>query len=90
MKVEKIFKNEEILYLNSFFKNERLKKLSKDKALNQIAFAHEASDKDATPLLDGIYSTIKNLSDDEWDELKNQYPFNQELDVFDEGKGLVD
>lgn len=76
MSIDVIFTNEELLYINNIFKNERVHKLEKEDVLNMVAFAREAvpDDDDIIQLVEDVYSKMKNLSEEEWNSLKKSIP----------------
>ena len=86
MKLGMFFTDEECLYINELFKNERLHILSKDTALKKLSFAREAAtdDEDVIHLIEETYSKIKDLSNEQWEELKGMYPLATNVNSDDE------
>ena len=73
-----LFDDDERQYLNSIVKGSDRNHLTKKSVLMNIAFAREAMDSTETMLLDlidGLYSKINTLSDEEWGELRTLLPF---------------
>lgn len=91
MKVEMFFTDEESLYINEAFKNERLHTLTKDAILKKLSFAREAApeDDDVIHLIEETYSKIKGLSDEQWEELKDVYPLFTAIKNKDEEEKIV-
>lgn len=73
-----LFEDEERQYLNALADGMSQKQLTRDEVLSCVSFAREIADSMDTQilsLLDGVYSKIYNLADNEWDILKRQIPF---------------
>lgn len=73
-----LFEDGERQYINRIAEGRDREKLSKQDILSAVAFAREvADDTDANimSLIDGVYSKVNALSDEEWDRLKIQLPF---------------
>lgn len=72
------FDDDERQYLNSIVKDRDREKLKRKDVLSNIAFAREVADHTdemVTELIDGLYSKINTMSDEEWENLRMQLPF---------------
>lgn len=85
MDVKVLFTEEECFYINNALKNERIQKLTKQNALNIFAFAREVSpeDNDIIRLIEGTYSKISTLSDEQWEDLKKLFPLTNSIENID-------
>lgn len=82
-----IFNNEERVLLNGICKNESLSSLTKEDVLNSLLFSRQIANEDDTMITDLIDSTsfkVKNMTEDEWNELKMKVPFPVALLAEDE------
>lgn len=73
-----LFEDEERQYLNTFAEGMKQEQLTREEVLSCIVFAREITDSLDTQilsLLDGVYTKMYNLTDDEWNTLKRQIPF---------------
>lgn len=73
-----LFDDDERQYLNSIVKGRDRNTLTKKNVLTNIAFAREVADGMDTmviELIDGLYSKVNALSDEEWNELRMLLPF---------------
>ena len=91
MELKTIFTEEERFFINDALKNERLHNLSKEDILKKLAFVREAAPEDALviEMVEEVYSKIKELSDDEWGQLKDSYPFATNIDNNEETEKIV-
>lgn len=73
-----LFDDDERQYLNSIVKGRDRSTLTKKGVLANIAFAREVADSTDTmvlDLIDGLYSKVNAISDEEWGELRTLLPF---------------
>lgn len=73
-----LFDDDERQYLNSIVKGRDRSTLAKKSVLSNIAFAREvadSTDKMVIDLIDGLYSKVNAVSDEEWGELRMLLPF---------------
>ena len=91
-----LFNDDERQYLNSITKGRDRNSLTRKGILSNIAFAREVSDSTdvmVLDLIDGLYSKVNALSDDEWDELRKLIPlpvnisFEDNVDEVPDGMG---
>lgn len=82
-----IFNNDERILLNNICKNEKLPELTQAQVLESLLFSRQVVNEDDSmlvDLVDGTYSKVKGLTEDEWSELKMQVPFPVPLVAEDE------
>jgi hypothetical protein len=73
-----LFEDGERHYINRIAEGRDREKLSRQDILSAVSFAREVADDtdmDIISLIDGVYSKVNALSDEEWDRLKLQLPF---------------
>lgn len=72
-----IFDDEEYQYINKLTENLKQEQITKAEILASLAFAREIAeqDSDILSLIDGVYSKLNNMSDNEWEEMKRNLPF---------------
>ncbi len=81
-----IFDDEECQYVNKLTEQMEQGKITRQAVLESIAFAREVAEEDADilSLIDGVYTKIKNMSEDEWNEIKRLLPFQVSITAEDE------
>ena len=73
-----VFNDDEKQYLNALVKGRYREKISRQDILKAVAFARDVADGTDTmilDLIDGVYSKVNNLSDSEWEDLRQLLPF---------------
>lgn len=72
-----IFNNEESILINGICMNEKLSTLTKEDAVNSLAFSRRIADDNDTMLIGLIDSTIekvRSMTESQWDSLKMKTP----------------
>lgn len=73
-----LFEDGERQYINKIAEGRDREKLSRQDILSAAAFAREVADDTDTniiSLIDGVYSKVNALSDEEWKRLRIKLPF---------------
>lgn len=81
-----LFNDDERQYFNSLTKGRDRGSLTRKSVLSNIAFAREATDSMdimVLDLIDGLYSKVNALSDDEWEELRMFFPLPVNISIED-------
>ena len=73
-----LFNAEEMIYLNSASKNLKLMDLTRDRILQSLGFTLNITNDDDTvtqDFINGIMSTITNMDEEMWSNVKSCIPF---------------
>lgn len=73
-----LFSDDERQYLNSIAKGRSPETIARKDVLNAVAFARDVADNSETmilDLIDGVYSKVHSLTDEEWEQLRLLLPF---------------
>ena len=79
MKNINLFTEEEKLFLNKITENELKDNIKRENILKTLKFSKAVSNKDDTDiigLVDGVYEKVSSFSDDEWDKIAKNMPFD--------------
>lgn len=74
----KQFNDDECQYLNRIFERKTKEQLSKDDVMSYILFAKDiadSGDEQIVELIDGVYAKLNIMSDEEWNTLRKEIPF---------------
>lgn len=73
-----LFSDDERQYINSIVKGRRPDRITRKEILDIVAFARDIADNTdymILDLIDGVYSKIFALTDEEWEQLRAYLPF---------------
>ena len=74
----KKFNDDECQYLNRIFERKTNEQLSKDEVMSYVLFARDIVDKGGeqiVELIDGLYSKLNTMSEEEWNNIRKEIPF---------------
>lgn len=80
------FNDDECQYLNKIFERKTNVQLSRNDVVSYVLFARDIADSDneqIIELIDGLYSKLNLISEEEWDILKNEIPFPVNINAED-------
>lgn len=77
------FNDQEKLILNSVSEGFALGSLTRDRILDSLAFSSEIStDEDILNLLEAVSAKVEDMSDEEWNMLKQHIPLKTQYEIY--------